>query len=803
MSVWFGDLRRSGRMLRRQPGFALAAALILGFGIGANTVAFSVADAVLLKPLPYPASDRLVAVWPDQPIDKMIADELGTLADVFDGTSAHATTSFTVTAGAGPPERVTGAWVGARHFEVLRTPPSIGRGFLAGENEPGRDRVVILGYGLWQRRFGADRDVVGQVITVDDVPRTVVGVMPEGFQPLAAGRRMWVPIRVDPADEKDYLGSFYFRAIGRLGRDVGEAAASDRLADLVASLRERHPNLITDETASAARAVSLHRWVSQPSRGTLALVLGAVACVLLITCTNVANLVLTRSLRRQTEMATRTALGAGRGALVRMLLVEGLVLAAVGAVAGLVLAWWSLPALVRALPSDFPRRAEIGLNGSVLTFGALLAAVTAVLFGLWPAWRASRLGDGALRSDRGASAGRGRQLAGRVMAVAQIAGATILLVVAGLLLRSLSVLGQVDPGFRPEGVLSLQLTPAASDYPDGAAQVAYHREVLARLETMPEVERVGAIHLLPLTEDNWRFPYTAEGHPITPTGEGVVTLPDANFRIVTPGYFETMAIPLVSGRTFTDADDAQAPAAVVVNRALADRWWSSAGAPGKTLQLFGDGGPVLTVIGVVEDVRQHRLDRPSEPELYQVHSQWPNRTMSLLVRTRVEPAAAIAGVRAAIHEIDPRVPVSGEQPLVDVIRATLSDDRLVGRIALVFSVLTFGLGMFGLYAVITYLVAGRRREFGLRMALGAQRKGLLALVLAQGLVTTAVGLGLGLLGAVGAAGMLRRHLFGIEPFDGLTFTSVAVLVAAAATLSTVIPAWRASRTDPVAALRSD
>ncbi len=798
----FQDIRRAWRSLVRQPAFALTAILILGVGIGANTAVFSVANAVLLRPLPYPEQGRLVSLFPETPVAKFFVAGLDG-SDAFEVTSPHVTATFTLSSGEGGPERVAGAWVGAKHFTVLRSVPEMGRAFVQGENQAGEDGSVVLSYGLWQRRFGGDVGLVGSSIEIDGMSRTVVGVMPDSFQPVQSGRQLWIPLRIDSGNEKDFLGSFYLDVVGRLRQGISVQQASLQLRNITSTLREQHPNLVTEEHFEGAYAMPLHQHLRSSSRGVLLLLLAVVGCVLLITCSNVANLVLARVVRRRRELATRSALGAGRPALVRLLLAEGIVVGGLGAASGLLLASWLISLFGKALPVTLSKGAMVEIDGIVLLFVLGLALVAVLLFGLLPAFRASRSQFQNVLRVRGVGGGVGARRVRAGMVIAQIAVATVLLVSAGLLSRSLRALQRVDPGFRSENLLTFEVTPPGDSYSEQGRQVDFYRRVVEQLRAVPGVDQVGGIHLLPLTEGNWRFPYFAEGHPVVSEGDGPTTLPDANFRIVTPGYFEAIGTRLVAGRNLRRSDDAQSGQVAMINRTLAEQWWSAETAVGKMIQLFGDGGPELTVVGVVENVRQHGLDAATEPELYQAHAQWPNLTMNLILRTGQDPAGMTSVVRRAIWEVDSEVPISDIRSMVSVIRGTIADERLVSSIVVVISTLAFGLGMFGLYGVISYAVAGRQREFGIRMAFGAQRSSVLALVLRHGLVTALAGITLGILLSLASGKLIRSYLFAVEAMDRATVLAVVALVAGTALVSCVVPAWRATRVNPATVLRGD
>ena len=794
------DLRMAWRGLIKHPGFAAITLLILALGLGANTAIFSIANGILLRPLGYAQPNQLVALWPNDPVNKLIAAGVGARDEVFLAVSAYLSNSLTISDGERPAV-LDGARVGSAHFDVLGRSPLIGRTFATGEDRPGKNRVAVLGYGLWQKRYGGDEEILGRGVFIDGERHTVVGVMPADFRPLEPSWQLWVPLSFDPGDEKDYLGSWYLSLVARLRPDTDLAVADATLKQVATTLKERYPNLVMQEKIDAARAARLQEHITGNVRPTILLLMGAVACVLLIACANVANLVLTRSFGRSREFALRTTLGASRLHLARQLLVEGLLIGLLGAGLGLALAYWGLKSVVEVLPMATPRAAEIGVDATVLVFSMALALVATLFFGLWPAYRASRADvRSALQSaGTGAVGGEGSRI-GQGLVTVQVAVATLLLIAAGLLVKSLWHVQQVDPGFQAEGVLTLRLDLSATSYPEPLQQAAYYERVLERLRGVPGVSEAGAIQLLPVTANNWRFPYVAEGHPVE-AGETKTPLPDANFRIVSPGYFTTMRIPWIDGRDFRAADRGDAPPVGIVNRALAERWWPASDATGKTLQLFGEGGPTFTIVGVVENVRQHRLDSDPEPELYRPLAQWPNVAMFVMLRTDLPPRSLISDVRAAVWSVDDEVPISELRPATEVLSRSLADQRFVSYVVAAFALLSFILGMVGLYGVIAYTVARRNREIGIRMALGEERGSVLARVVSQGLTLTAVGVVVGVGLALWLTRLLASRLYEVQATDARTFIAVAAVTSVAAAVSSLLPAWRASRIDPVNTLR--
>ncbi|HET6228749.1 MAG TPA: ABC transporter permease [Longimicrobiaceae bacterium] len=798
------DLRHAVRSYAKRPGFTAAAVGMLALGIGANTAIFSVAYALVFKPLSYPEPERLVSLWPETAVDKMMAAATAERARSFEATSAYGAKDFTL-AGDGDPVVVAGAQVGPRHFDVLGARALLGRTFRPGEDAPGQSHVVVLGYPLWRERFAADPGIVGRRIGIEGEQYTVVGVMPQGFQPLQPGWKMWTPLPVNRGDTNDYLNSFYLQMVGRLRPGVSPARAQAELAGLARELRKEYPNLITPEKSDGVLAAPLHEQLVGRARPTLVVLLAAVGVVLLIACGNVANLLLARASERRREVAVRTALGAAPGRLVRQILTESLLLGAAGGALGLALAFLAVRAIPSLLPEDTQRASEIAVNGPVLAFSFLVSLVSAVLFGMVPARRAATADPQTALSEetqRG-SLGRGGRRSGQVLVVTQVAAATVLLIAAGLLLKSLARLQSVPPGFDVDGVLTMRLDLVDARYPTPAAKVDYYRRVLERMAALPGVTGAGAIQLLPLTSQNWHFPYVAQDHPIAPGSPEGTVLPDADFRIVTPGYFRAMRIRLLQGRPLAATDAAESAPVGLVGRTMARQLWPRGDAVGKTIQLFGQGGPEFTVVGVVDDVHSDRLDASPRPTIYRPLSQWPNGSMFVMLRTALPPASVAASARAAVRSIDPGVPLSQVRPMREVVRTSVADERFTSMLITGFALLAALLAVSGVYSVISYALARRAREIGIRLALGAQPGDVFRSAIGEGALLAGAGVAVGLLGAVAVTRVLASRLFAVSTLDAAVFLLSAFLVAAAAIASCWLPAWRATRVSPAGALQHE
>jgi putative ABC transport system permease protein len=798
------DLRYAFRSYGKRPGFALAAGLMLALGIGANTAIFSVAYGVLLKPLSYSDPDRLVSLWPETSVNKLITTTVAERAGTFSAVSAYLGREYPL-GGGGAPMIVRGGQVSPGHFDVLQATPQLGRTFLPDEGRIGEHQVVVLGDALWRQRFGGDAAVVGRTIELDGQPHTVVGVMGASLVPLEAGWELWTPLPIDPANPQDYFGSFYLSLVGRLRPDVSPQQANAELAAIARELQSVHPNLMTTEKVEGARTAPLHEHLVGRTRPLLLVLLAAVGIVLLIACGNVANLLLARAAGRQREMAVRRALGARAGDVLRQVFTESLLLGVAAGIAGLGVAFVTLRILLAWLPPDMPRMGEVGLNAPVLAFTLLISVVAAVLFGIAPA-RTSfrvRVHDDLKDAGTGGSINRSSRRSSQALVVAEVAAATVLLIAAGLTIRSLARLQSVDPGFRAEQVLSLRLDLIESQYPEGTRKTEYYQRVLERVGGLPGVTEAGAIHLLPLTPDNWNFPYLAEDNPIAADASPGTKLPDADFRIVTPGYFRTMDVSLIAGRDFTSGDDEGALSVGIINRTMSERLWPGGDALGKSIQLFGQGGPTFTVVGVVEDVHPHRLDASPAATMYRPFAQWPVASMYLAIRTVGPPGGLAPSIGAAIREVDPEVPISRVQPMQDVVRSSLADERFSGFLIVAFALLALILAIIGVYSVISYTLAGRQREIGLRQAVGARPGSIFSLVLREGLVLTSVGLIIGVASGLAISQVLASRLFEAPAIDPLVIVVSALCVMITAVIGCSLPAMRASRVPPLVTLKGD
>ncbi len=806
MDGWTADLRHATRTLKRSPALTVLVVGTLALGIGTSTATFSVVRAVLLKPLPYAEPDRLVAVWPEQNFNTAMVRDLVAAAPALEAASGVSGWMFTLT-GQGEPLQVDGARVSPGHFQLLGVRPTLGRDFRDEEGLPGNDGVAILSHGLWVRAFGADPSVIGSTVDLatNDRPRhTIVGVLPPDFRPVFGRPDVWVPLPLAPSLGLTTDSTWY--VTDRVARLAAGASVEQATEQVRAFARDAHAQL-----DQAIRASSVDVAGVQPLRTHLAgrlgpvlwVALGAVTLVLLIACANVANLLLARGESRHADLSVRAALGAGRERVARLLLVESGLMGVLGGALGIALSFLLVRTAVRLAPSDFPRLGEIAVDPAVLAFGLLATTAATVVAGLIPALRASRAHAAAALAGQGRSASaRTSSRLATTLVGAQVALALVVVIGSGLMLRSLGSMTSEDPGVDGRGVLVLRPSPPDGRYPSGLAFHAYYDQVLERVRGLPSVESASAIHLLPGTQDNWNFPTFIEGVDIV---QGEV-IPSVNFRVVWPGYFETVGVPVLLGRSLSVTDDASAELAVIVNQAFVDRYWPGEDPLGRELRLFSTGATPHRVVGVVQDVRQHGLARAPVPEMYFTHAQvtW-NMSFWVVARVRADgsPLTAAEDVRAAVWSVDPDVPIGGIDELASVIDQTAATTRFVTVVLGLFGALALLLAAVGVFGVTAYGVSRRIPEFGVRIALGASRSEIVRSALAGSIVATALGLGAGLVAASLSTEALAAALYEVEPTDPLTFGGVAALLLAVAALAALVPAWRAGRVDPVTALRGD
>jgi len=823
MSGMVREVRRTIRSLSRSKLFTVIAIVTLAVAIGANSAIFSVVNGVLLRPLPYPESDRLVVVGHTAPLAGFpeVPQATGTYvlyrdeATTLDGITMYWDGSVNLT-GTGEPEQLAAAGITGTFFDVIRTPPLIGRGFSEEELLPDGEPVALLSYGLWQRKYGGAEDVVGRTITIDGESRRIIGVTPAGLDvPYESDVEIWLPLIIDP--EELTTGNYSFVGIGRLKDGVSLQAAYEDIHRLTLQLPERYPDdLITHEMMEQsgwdARIVPLISAVTGDVKQALWILLGTVGVVLLIACANVANLFLVRAESRHKEIAIRSALGAERGTLARDFLRESTVLALAGGVLGLLLAYAGIKALVALGPESIPRLAMIRVDGSVLLFTLAVSLGAGILFGLAPLFRHTRPQvAGALKEGfRGTTSGHRRVRARTLLVFGQVALAFVLMVGSGLLVKSFWNLKNVDPGFDAENVLTMRLSLPDTPYDDQEKSVAFYRQLVDRVNELPGVERAAVVSKLPLRPQGENHSgVLIQDRPVEPGAMPHVALS----IVVGPEYFETMGIRLLEGRLIDRSDLTASTGAVVVNRAFADHYWPGESAIGKQVwrgiaqdEEEDENFAWLPVVGVVEDVRNLGLDLEIRPIIYYAMAGPGSNyrtSMSLVARTTAAPSSLATAIRDAVWSIDPNVPITGIEPMRRVLRDATSRAGFTMLLLGIAAGVALLLGAVGLYGVISYGVTQRRQEIGVRMALGAPAGRVRGMVVRQGAVIAGVGLAVGFAAALGLTRIMEALLFEVSPTDPPTFGLVVALLFVVSIVASWLPARRAAGVDPAIALRAE
>jgi putative ABC transport system permease protein len=803
MTTLIGDVRFALRKLARAPGFTAMALLTLALGVGATAAIFSVVNGVLIKSLPYDRPDELVRVFTEYPDGQHYALSPPDFMSIREGVpslrdaSAFAPTPLTIT-GLGEPRRIQAAVVGKGFFELFGAAPQAGRFFGDEDHVPGQNLVLILSHAFWQNEFGGDRAAVGRTMTVNGVEREILGVLPPGFD-YPEGRQAYVPVQYGPTfDASTGQGrrGEYLSMVGRLAPGATLEGARAELAVLGVQLSEAFP-----ETNTNARfaAVTLREHLLGELERPLVVLMGAVLLVLLIACANVANLLLARGTRREGELAVRTALGASRGRVIRQLVTESLVLALAGGLLGLVVATLGVRGLLALAPQDLPRLAEVRVDARVMAFTLLAATATGLLFGVLPALQLSRrLGQSLRSAGRGGAtlASGGALRTGLV--VAEMALAVMLLVGAGLLIRSFANLVAVDPGFRTEHALTFPLTLPGASYPGEEGARDGFARMFERLVAVPGVTGSGGASDLPMDGRSAVLSFAIEGRE--PSPPGVVDEIDA--KVVTPGYLEAMGVRPVVGRTFTAHDRADAPPVAIVNEEAVRRFMPEGDPVGRRIAI-GGGDELMEIVGVIPDLRQEGPETRAFPEILVPQAQIPQRHLEIVLRTDGDPLALTGAVRAAIHSVDPALPVEQFRTLDQLVAARVAPQRFFGSILSLFAALALTLAAIGIFGVTSYTVAQRTREIGIRMALGAEASGVVRMIVGRGLRHAAVGAALGLLGAVALTRVLRGQLFEVSPTDPATLAGVVVVLGAVVVAASYIPGRAATRVSPATALREE
>lgn len=804
MDSFLKDIRYGVRSLMRRPALTIIAIITLAIGIGANSAIFSVVNALLIKPLPFPELERIVAIWETQPSRGVVRNE-ASMANFLDWRAQNQTFEqmglyrwwSTNLTGLETPERIQGFLVTGNFLDVLGVKPALGRGFAADEDQPGKDEVAILTHGLWQRRFGGDPGIVNKTITLNGVTRTVIGVMPQGFN-YPAGAEVLAPLEITPELARSRQSHSYY-VVGRLKPDISLDRAQADLAMIASRLEKEYAE------SNTGWGIVVYPIVEDAVRlyktAVLAL-MAAVGFVLLIVCANVANLMLARAAGRQKEMALRAALGAGRWRLVRQLLTESVMLALVGGALGVLIAFWGVDLLRTLNPGKAAQFApgwdRIAVNPAVLGFNLGLSLFSGLLFGLIPAWQISktRLNETLKEGGRQTSSGSHR-LRG-LLVISEVALSLMLLVSAGLLMRTFLVLVKTEPGFNPDNVMTMRLTLPAAKYKEESQRAAFFQELVRRVQSLAGVESAAAVNYLPLGGSNSSDSFLVEGIPEPPPGQEFM----GRYRNCTPDYFRTMAIPVLKGRAFTDQDKPASPPVIIVNETMAQRYWPGSGPIGKRVRFNAplSDAPWMQVVGVVQDVK-HDLQTPVTTDYYLPHAQDVWSSMVLVARTKGDPLSVAAEMRQQVWSIDKDQPVFDVQTMEQVRAFSVSLYSFSAGSLGIFAAIALLLAAIGIYGVMSYAVMQRTQEIGIRMALGARAVDVLKLVVRNGMSLALIGVVAGLVGAFAMTRLLQSLLFGVTPTDALTFGVVTFGLLLVALLACYLPARRATRVDPLVALR--
>jgi putative ABC transport system permease protein len=820
VEVLWQDLRFGWRMLRRSPGFAIVAVLTLAIGIGANAAIFSVVNSVILRPLPFPESQRIVWIWET---DENRNVHRGTASQAefldwrdrnhsFEELAAWRELFFTLT-GNGEPEQNWGSQVSGNFFRLFRVKPALGRDFLAEEEQPGHERVVMLSYALWQRRYGGDPSILGSSITLDDQPYTIVGVLPREFSLFGTSRQfdVWVPFGFDRAklnrEEHEVV------VFGRLRGGVATAQAQAEMETIQSQLKKEHPAF---DQKNGILVKGFHDDLVSSLRPMLLILFVAVGFVLLISCANVANLTLARGTTREREIALRAALGASRDRVFRQLLTESIVLALIGGALGVLIAYLGLHLLRGFLPvtggrGEIPRADSIGINGAVLSFTLGVSWLTGIVFGLAPAIQISRheLYESLKEGGRGSGGGRRSRWMRSALVVSEVALSVMLLTGAGLLMRSFFLLMSENLGFNPANVLTMQVWLRETHVPSGRQVVDYYQRAIERVNALPGVKSASAVNFPPLSGWNGFCDFDIQGRATPPSGEHFTS----QYRIVDWRYLRTMSIALKEGRDFAVSDGPSTGGVAIVNEALAHKYWPNEDPVGKQVRLEfpatrGPWDPEpssswLTIVGVVSAVRDGPWSEPKGPQLYLLLDQNPSRIMHLVVRTAGDPTAIASAVRQSIESADPNQPVTEVRTMDDLIDASVVQRRLSMVLLAIFAAVATALAGLGIYGVMAYSVAQRTHEIGVRMALGAEPGDVLRLMVRDGMRLAGIGVALGIAGSIATTRYLQTQLFGVKTIDPITLASVVLGLAVVAVAACYFPARRAAKVDPLIALRHE
>ncbi len=796
------DLRYGMRMLLKNPGFTMIAVITLALGIGANTAIFSIVNAVLLRPLAFKEPDRIVHIWERElkrgadryPLSPPNFIDYRDQSRVFAQIGAYSPQNINLT-GVAEPERLDGVRASAGIFAALGANPLLGRAYRPEEEQPGQNRVVMLSQGFWQRRFGSDQTIIGKSLTLDGEPHTVVGVMPAGFQFPSDSEQaaLWVPMTFS-ASELTNRGFHAYGAVARLKAGTSRARALAELEAIAGRLRQQYP---ATNGSYGVNLTPVHEQVVGKARPTLLKLFGAVGLVLLIACANVASLLLSRSAARRREIAVRTALGASRGRILRQLITENFALSLLGGAVGLLLAAWSIGLLKRIGTHAIPRLQEIAIDGWVLGFCFSLALLTSLLAGLAAGLQATKVDvNESLKEGARSTVGRGHNRIRRLLVVSEMALSLVLLISAGLISKSLLLLQAVNPGIRPDNVLTMRVSLNSKK---GLQVVNYYQELLQRIGRIAGLESVGAISHLPLSGAVAFFGFTIDGKPSAPGEER-----STHFRAISPDYLRTMGIPLLNGRDFTEQDDERATTVILINETLARRHFHGEDPIGRRLSItFGDTQAMREIVGVVADVKHRGLTNESGSEVYVPYPQLPLVRMNIVARTAGDPLDIVAAVRNEAFAVDRNQPVADIRTMESYLADSIAQPRFNTILLGLFAALALALAIVGIYGVMSYFITQRTHEIGIRLALGARSGDVLRIVVRQGMTLTMSGLLIGLTLAFAATRLLTNLLYGVGPTDPLTFIVISSLFALVALLACYLPGRRAAKVDPIEALRHE
>lgn len=819
------DIRYALRWLIRKPGFTIVALLTIAIGVGANSAIFSVLNAVLLRPLPYRDSLNLVMVWDNfKVLDMMkIGAKSAELIDyqkdsqVFENVAGFRNLQFSIT-GSGTAEQVTGSRVSPNLFSMLGATPSIGRDFVAEDSQPGRDKLAILSHELWQRRFNSDNNVINKSVLLNGNVYTIVGVMPEGFQfphesfPFAERAEIWTPLMLDPQELTTRGGNHNILVLAKLKPGVSVEQAQRHMDRVSQQLPQQYPNVYLGPGGADGgfqiTVSALHEEIVGKIRKSLLILLAAVAFVLLIVCANIANLLLGRLSSRHKEMAIRLAVGAGRARLIKQMIVESLVLAILGGVLGLFLAYLGINILLAIKPANVPRITEIGIDGRLVLFSFGISLLTGLIFGLAPALQASKpqLTESLREGGWNSHAGLGQQRIRKVFVVAQIAIAFVLLVGAGLMIKAFNHLRSIDPGYKPERVLIADISLRGPNYQEGTQRSAFYQKLLQLTPGIPDLQSAAVVSIPPLSKDSYQAPFSVEGRPFDPNGAP----PLADFRVVSPGYFSTMNIPIIQGRDISEQDKDGTPGVAIISQRNAQVFFPNEDPIGKRIKMGAPMSPRpwLTIIGIVGSVKQEGLNIEPRSEIYMSYLQDPGRdlfsVMTLAVRSKsAATTALVPALRNAVASVDKDTPLFNVNTMEEMVANSISREKFSAFLMTILAISALILASVGIYGVMSYLVTQRTHEIGMRMALGAHPVDILKLIVGRGMILVLLGLGIGVVAALALTRLMVSLLYGVTASDPVTIAGAAVLLAAVAFVANIIPAMRAMKVDPLVALRQE